>query len=111
MDDYAFDDILFSEDEFYYGNTTDEVATMIDKFLLEKNSRSTQKKRGRPRKHFTKAVTMVRMECFGPSIMIKAGRGRPAKHEKRVEISVPRDFEVSKDAVYLYTNGRLEVVV
>ena len=110
MDDYAFDDILFSEDEFYYGNTTDEVATMIDKFLLEKTPHPTQKKRGRPRKHFTKKVTMIQMAHMGPSIMIRAGRGRPSKHEKRIEISVPRDFEVNMNNLYLYTNGRLEVI-
>ena len=53
---------------------------------------------------------MIKMECFGPSIMIKAGRGRPGKNEKRIEISVPVDFEVKNDSIYNYADGRLEAI-
>jgi len=115
MHDPAFENALFDlDDEFIFESDEDKVHGMIDRFMRDgsqkKNVLVSKSDRGRPRKHFTKKVTMIKMECFGPSIVIKAGRGRPGKNEKRIEISVPVDFEVKNDSIYNYADGRLEVI-
>lgn len=107
MLDLAYD--FDVDDEQYFVDDEDEIYGIIDKFMNEEtkiNTATPQKnERGRPRKHFTKKVTMIEMEASG--WLIRASRGRPKKGEVRVEVEVPFDLEVVSKRFYTCENGVL----
>jgi hypothetical protein len=61
--------------------------------------------RGRPRKHFSKTVTMVNRS---DGTLIRAGRGRPAENESRIKIMVSHDFKVQPKIAYKLVGDKLE---
>ena len=98
------DDLVFQEEDL--------IDKMIESFTKE-NERPTAPKqkshgRGRPRKYFTKKVTMCELEASG--WLVKASRGRPKKGEVRVEMEVPFDLEVAPERFYTCENGVLTEV-
>jgi len=113
MDDPAYDNIMLDLDDALLSESdADKVHGIIDRFMCENSPKritSTPQKnrRGRPRKHFTKKVSMIEMDPSG-TVLIRAGRGRPGKFEKRVEVTIPLDVEVGFEGLYVYANGILE---
>jgi hypothetical protein len=110
MHDSAFDSVLFDlDDEFVFESDEDKVHGMIDRFMRdntqERSVAPTKNERGRPRKHFTKKVTMIEVEASG--WLKKAGRGRPKKGERRIEVVLPLDVEIASGKFYVHTNGIL----
>mgnify|MGYP001160078203 FL=1 len=112
MHDPAFDSVLFDlDDEFIFESDEDKVHGMIDKFMRESTQKRAIKRkneRGRPRKHFTNKVTMIESEASG--FLRKAGRGRPKKGDRRIEVTLPLDVEVAAEKQYKYKNGILSEV-
>ena len=106
----------------------EETHSMISDFLANKKPEATNNKsakktsviksfapkarntggRGRPRKFFTKTVTLT--EIDGTNECKAAGRGRPAKGEKRVKVEVPFDTQLDTNARYTIIDGKLEKV-
>jgi len=113
MDDPAYDNIMLDlDDELLSESDADKVHGIIDRFMCENSptritSTPQKNRRGRPRKHFTKKVSMIEMDPSG-TVLIRAGRGRPGKREKRVEVTIPLDVEVGSEGLYMYVNGTLE---
>ena len=94
MHDPAFDSVLLDlDDEFVFESDEDKVHGMIDRFMrdITQKKSAAKSERGRPRKHFTK----------------KAGRGRPKKGERRIEVTLPLNVEIVSGKFYIYTNGIL----
>jgi hypothetical protein len=102
--------ILTEEQKAFMDMPQDKVDEMIEQFMAQ-NPPVREKKRemrpligpyGRPRKHFTKTVTMI----VNGSTLIRANRGRPATGEIRVRIEVPHNFVVMRPPVsYKLTRG------
>lgn len=108
MLDLAYD----IDDEQYFVEDEDEIYGIIDKFMNEEariNTTTPQKnERGRPRKYFTKKVTMIEVEASG--WLIRASRGRPKRGEVRVEVEVPFDLKIASKRFYTYENDVLSEV-
>ena len=103
--------VMTKEQRAFMEMPQDKVNAMIEQFLAE-NPRPVEVKRptmrpligphGRPRKHFTKTVTMVE----NGDTLVRANRGRPGKGEVRVKVEVPHDFVVMRPPVsYRVTKG------
>ena len=108
MHDPAFDSVLLDlDDEFVFESDEDKVHGMIDRFMrdITQKKSAAKSERGRPRKHFTKKVTMIEVEASG--WLRKAGRGRPKKGERRIEVTLPLNVEIVSGKFYIYTNGIL----
>ena len=97
--------ILTEEQRVFMEMPQDEVDRMIEQFIAQ-NPRTLEPRKlremrpligphGRPRKHFTKTVTMIE---YG-DVLIRANRGRPATGEIRVRIEVPHNFIVMRPPV------------
>jgi len=106
----------------------EETHSMISDFLANKKPEATNNKsvkktsviksfapkardtsgRGRPRKFFTKTVTL--REIDGTNHCQLAGRGRPAKGEKRVKVEVSFDTQLDANARYVVVDGKLQKV-
>tara|TARA_R110000824_G_scaffold8737_5_gene39692 strand:- start:7615 stop:8046 length:432 start_codon:yes stop_codon:yes gene_type:complete len=61
---------------------------------------------GRPRRRYTKTVTMVKASNDG-KILRLAGRGRPKAGVERLKIDVPHDTRLSKGVEYKLVDGNL----
>jgi hypothetical protein len=113
MHDSAYDNIMLDlDDKLLSEIDEDKVHGIIDRFMCEYSpkritSAAQKNRRGRPRKHFTKKVSMIETDPTG-SVLIKAGRGRPGKFERRVEVTIPLGAELVSEALYVYTNGILK---
>ena len=96
--------VLTKEQQAFMEMPQDMVNEMIEQFMAE-NPRPIEAPRpvmrpligphGRPRKHFTKTVTMVE----NGDILVRANRGRPATGEIRVRVEVPHNFVVMRPPV------------
>ena len=101
--------VLTKEQQAFMEMPQDKVNAMIEQFLAERPPQPVEPKQerrirpligphGRPRKHFTKTVTMVQVG----ELLERANRGRPANNEVRVKITVPHNFVVMRPPI-LYT--------
>jgi hypothetical protein len=102
--------VLTKEQQAFMAMPQDKVNAMIEQFLTERPPVVERKEEkrvrpligplGAPRKHFTKTVTMVQT---GESLK-RANRGRPAKDEVRVTVTVPHNFIVMRPPVLYALN-------
>ena len=103
--------ILTEEQKIFMEMPQDKVDEMIEQFIAQ-NPRTIEARKpvmrpligphGRPRKHFTKTVTMIE----NGDVLIRANRGRPATGEIRVRVEVPHNFIVMRPPVaYKLTRG------
>ena len=96
--------VMTEEQRAFMEMPQDEVDRMIEQFIAQ-SPRSVKIEKpvmraligphGRPRKHFTKTVTMIE----NGNTLIRANRGRPATGEVRVRIEVPHNFVVMRPPV------------
>jgi len=61
---------------------------------------------GRPRRRYTKTVTMVKASNDGKLLRV-AGRGRPKAGVERLKVDVPHDTRLSKGVEYKLVDGKL----
>ena len=98
--------VLTKEQKAFMAMPQDKVNAMIEQFLAERPPQPVepiQERRvrpligpqGRPRKHFTKTVTMVQVG----DLLERANRGRPANDEVRVKVKVPHNFIVMRPPI------------
>ena len=88
----------------------DKINEMVERFMTEKRAKIASGEipedkprgirpligpQGRPRKHFTKIVTMVE----DGDNLVRANRGRPGNDEVRVRMEVAHDFTVMRPPV------------
>ena len=97
--------VLTKEQKAFMEMPQDKIDEMIEQFMAQ-NPRPIERKEekrvrpligphGRPRKHFTKTVTMIE----DGAALVRANRGRPANDEVRVTITVPHNFIVMRPPV------------
>ena len=96
--------VLTKEQQAFMEMPQDMVNEMIEQFIAQ-NPRTIETRKpvmrpligphGRPRKHFTKTVTMVE----NGDNLVRANRGRPATGEIRVRVEVPHNFVVMRPPV------------
>ena len=101
------DDFSGMPDEDWAFQDEDLLDETIESFMQNKEKYDVARPvgRGRPRKHFTKKVTMVEVEASG--WLVRASRGRPKKGEMRVEVEVPFDLEIASKRFYTHETGVL----
>ena len=102
--------VLTKEQQAFMAMPQDKINEMVEQFMVEKRAKIASGEipedkpserrpligpHGRPRKHFTKTVTMIEN---GDALM-RANRGRPATGEIRVRIEVPHNFVVMRPPV------------
>jgi len=96
--------VLTKDQRAFMDMPQDKVDEMIEQFITENPSTLEVKKpimrpligpHGRPRKHFTKTITMIE----SGDVLIRANRGRPATGEIRVIVEVPHNFTVMRPPV------------
>ena len=96
--------VLTKEQQAFMEMPQDKVDEMIEQFIAQ-NPRTIEARKpvmraligphGRPRKHFTKTVTMIE----NGDTFVRANRGRPATGEIRVRVEVPHNFIVMRPPV------------
>jgi len=107
--------VLTKEQRAFMEMPQDVVNEMINQFIAQ-NPRTIETRKpvmrpligphGRPRKHFTKTVTMVE----NGDVLIRANRGRPANGEIRVRVEVPHNFVVMRPPVSYKLTKKGELV-
>ena len=107
--------VMTEEQRAFMEMPQDMVNEMIEQFMAD-NPQPVEVKRpvmrpligphGRPRKHFTKTVTMIE----NGDVLIRANRGRPATGEIRVRIEVPHNFVVMRPPVSYKLTKKGELV-
>jgi hypothetical protein len=107
--------VLTKDQRAFMEMPQDKVDEMIEQFIAENPHTLEVRKpimrpligpHGRPRKHFTKTVTMIE----NGDVFIRANRGRPATGEIRVRIEVPHNFVVMRPPVSYKLTKKGELV-
>lgn len=125
MQDYKASDSFGNVPEAVKDPTPQQMRAMIDAFLRKKRayealhpSPPPEKKKveakqnklytggGRPRRRYTKTVTMVSASADGERLRL-AGRGRPKAGVKRLKVDVPYNTRLRKGVEYNLVDGVL----
>ena len=113
--------VLTKEQQAFMEMPQDKINEMVERFMVEKRAKIASGEipedkpsgirpligpQGRPRKHFTKTVTMVE----DGDNLVRANRGRPGNDEVRVRMEVPHDFTVMRPPVSYRVTKKGELI-
>jgi len=113
--------VLTKEQQAFMEMPQDKINEMVERFMVEKRAKIASGEipedkpsgirpligpQGRPRKHYTKTVTMVE----DGDNLVRANRGRPGNDEVRVRMEVPHDFTVMRPPVSYRVTKKGELI-
>ena len=113
--------VLTKEQQAFMEMPQDKINEMVERFMVEKRAKIASGEipedkprgirpligpQGRPRKRFTKTVTMVE----DGDNLVRANRGRPGNDEVRVRMEVPHDFTVMRPPVSYRVTKKGELI-